>query len=157
MATPTAVDSDDGSADDIFAVAKPVAVESNEERTADLNQKKADEVFEKWMSTDTDFKEYLFEGMGPLKSNGGKVSFLEVMQKFDITKYFREFGTEKYRTISMLARIHFFRMDNAAFQERVFYVAANAQSNRQSRMAFENLEKRTLTQANRDLLRKGII
>ena len=94
MATPMAVDSDDDSADDIFAAAKPVAVESKEERTADLNQK-ADEVFKKWMSTDPYFKVYLFEGMELLKSNGGKVSFLEVMQKFDTTKYFWKFGTEK--------------------------------------------------------------
>ena len=157
LETPVAVDSDDDSTDDIFAVAKPVAVESNEEQVADLN-KKADEVFEKWMSTDPDFNDHLFEGKAPLKfDQDGKVSFLEVMQKFDTAKYFRECGTEKYPTFSMLARIHFSRMDNAAFQERVFSIAANVQSDRQSRMAFEHLEKRTLLQANRDLLRKGII
>ena len=66
-----AVDSDDDSTDDIFAVAKPVAVESNEEQVADLN-KKADEVFEKWMSTDPDFNDHLFEGKPPPKIRSGR-------------------------------------------------------------------------------------
>ena len=79
------------------------------------------------------------------------------MAKFDTRKYYREYATEKYPAISMLARIHFSRMDNAAFQERVFSVAASAQSKNQAAMSFNTLEKRTLLQANRGLIREGVI
>ena len=155
--TPMADSSDDDSVANIFAVAKPVAVRSDEEHTADL-EAKADEVFEEWMTIDPNFKEYLFNGVEPLEfGEGGKVTFLELMQKFDTIKYFQESGTEEYPTISMLARIHFSRMDNSAFQERVFSTAASAQSDRQSSMTFDHLEERTLLQANRDSLRAGII
>ena len=79
------------------------------------------------------------------------------MAKFDTMKFFREEGTEKWPTITILARIHFSKMDNAAFQERVFSTAANVMSKQQGRMAFDHLEKRTLLAQNRDLIRKKII
>ena len=47
------------------------------------------------------------------------------------------FLMEEYPTISMLAWIHFSRMDDSAFQERVFSTAASAQSDRQSSTSLE--------------------
>ena len=81
----------------------------------------------------------------------------ELVAKFDTVQYFCEVGSKKWPTITMLARIHFSRMDNSAFQERVFSTAANVQEKTQNRMAFEHLEKRTLIAHNKQLLRDKII
>ena len=72
-------------------------------------------------------------------------------------KYFKVDGTKEFPTIAILARIHFATMHNAAFQERVFSIASDAQTDKQGNMKFDHLEKRTLLSANRELIRAKII
>jgi hypothetical protein len=81
----------------------------------------------------------------------------ELVTKFDTMKYFREKGAEEWPSITILARIHFSKMDNSAFQERVFSTAANVMSKAQNKMKFEHLEMRTLLVQNKHLIRQQII
>ena len=94
--------------------------------------------------------------MAPLAKEG-KCSFLELMTKFDTMKYFCLTGEKEWPTITMLARIHFSRMDNSAFQERVFSTASKVQGVVQNRMTFDHLEKRTLLAHNKELIRNNVI
>ena len=72
-------------------------------------------------------------------------------------KYFRLKGNVDYPAVTMLARIHFFRLDNAGFQERVFSTASLAMSKSQSRMDFDHLEMQTPLVHNKGMIRDGII
>ena len=100
---------------------------------------------------------YAFDHIKQSIPNEGDVTLLELVAKFDSMKYFREVGRKEWPSITMLARIHFSKMDNSAFQERVFSTAAYAQSKTQGRMKVDHLEKRTLISHNKDLIRDGII
>ena len=127
-----------------------------EETVESNSDTKADEVFESWMKLNIEMHLYVFDPKHPIREKGG-VSLLELVAKFDTMKYFREVGQKEWPSITVLARIHFSKMDNSAFQERVFSTAANAQSKNQARMNVTNLEKRTLIAHNKDLIRDGII
>ena len=82
-------------------------------------------------------------------------------------RYFKENAKERFPSVILLVRIHFSRLDNAGFQERVFSTAANVMMKNQSRMGFDPvindnggasmLEMRTLLAHNRDLIRMCII
>ena len=72
-------------------------------------------------------------------------------------KYYRESGSVKYPSITMLARIHFSTMLNAAFQERVFSTCKNVMGNNQARLDMGHLEMKALLCQNADLIRKDII
>ena len=52
---------------------------------------------------------------------GVKVTIEQVISSFDAMKYFRLKGNVYYPVVTMLARIHFFRLDNAGFQERLCF------------------------------------
>ena len=160
LAIPTEKDSDDDDDDDdddgdilnMTCELEPDDVSTDEDTT----EKDADEVFEKWMSHKVKFSEYLFDPKQPIKAVR-KVKFKEIVAKFDTMNYFRKTGTKDWPTITVLARIHFSKMDNSAFQERVFSTAANVMSKVQNRMDFDHLEMRTLLVQNKDLIRKNII
>ena len=66
-------------------------------------------------------------------------------------------GQEDYPAMTMLARLHFSRLDNSGFQERVFSTAGLAMSDNQARMAFVLMEMRTLLSHNKELIKRGII
>ena len=112
------------------------------------------------MNHKPEFSKYVFEGSPPIEMGGttGKaVNIKELVLKFDTMKFFREEGTKKWPTITLLARIHFSKMDNSAFQERVFSTAANVMTKGQSMMAFDHLEMRTLLAQNKNMIRDGSI
>lgn len=147
---PTEVDSDD---DDVLMMEADLSQDEEVEADSNLNAE-ADEQFDKWMNDEPDWNKFLLDEVPPIKK---PLVLFDVISKFDTRKYYREFATDKYPAISMLARIHFSRMENAAFQERVFSTAGSAQSKNQGSMSFDTLEKRTLLQANRELIRDGVI
>jgi hypothetical protein len=147
---PTEVDSDD---DDVLMMEAELSQDEEVEVDSNLNEE-ADAQFDKWMKDVPDWNKFLLDDVAPINKT---LLIGDVISKFDTRKYYREFATDKYPAISMLARIHFSRMDNAAFQERVFSTAASAQSKNQGSMSFDTLEKRTLLQANRGLIRDGVI
>ena len=147
---------DDDDDDDSLGMVCELVEGSVEDVDSDTSDKNADEVFEKWMSHKVNFSKYVFDSQ-PAMKDSGTVQFKEIVAKFDTMKYFRETGNTDWPTICMLARIHFSKMDNSAFQERVFSTASNIMSKGQSRMAFDHLEMRTLLAQNKDLIRAGII
>ena len=104
---------------------------------------------------DEQYSKYVFDGQPAMKV--GTVGFKDIVASFDTMKYFREGGARDWPTITMLARNHFSKMDNSAFQERVFSTAANVMAKGQNRMQFDHLEMRTLLAQNKDLIRAGII
>ena len=114
-------------------------------------------VFEKWMRVKIVMHKYAFDPINVPIPQEGAVSILELVAKFDTMKYFREAGQVDWPSITILARIHFSKMDNSAFQERVFSTAKNAQEENQGQMKVDHLEKRTLISHNKDLIRDGII
>ena len=124
----------------------------------DLNTA-ASGVFEAWMNDSPKFDDYLFEGAKPLVRNKttGRVTFRELVSKFDTMEYFRESGSVMYPSITMLARIHFSTMVNAAFQERVFSTCKNILGNNQARLDMGHMEMKALLCQNADLIRKNII
>lgn len=119
----------------------------------------ANDVFEAWMRETPKFGDYLFEGAKPLVPNRttGRVTFRELVSKFDTMKYYRVSGSVKYPSITMLARIHFSTMLNAAFQERVFSTCKNVMGNNQARLDMDHMEMKALLCQNADLIRKKII
>merc|ERR1712194_378999 len=119
----------------------------------------ADGIFEQWMEFTPKFGEYLIEGSKPLLSNKttGKVSFGEIVSKFDTRGYFRTHGLAEYPSITLLARVHFSTMFNGGFQERVFSSCKTVMGVDQTRMPMEHLEMKALVYQNADLIRKGII
>lgn len=147
--------------DDMFCMTMPNAPTKTPEDDLEVMNKAADDVLKKWLNDKPDYDKFLFEKVDDIiwkkkrNSETKTVSIFELISKFDTMKYFRESGTKDYPTISMLARIYFSRLDNAAFQERVFSTAANAQSKNQGKMSFDHLEQRVLLQQNRDLIRAG--
>ena len=119
----------------------------------------ADDVFEQWMAASINFGDYLFDKAQPLVANRrtGKVTFRELVSKFDTMKYYRLSGSKEYPSITLLARIHFSTMLTSAFQEKVFSTCKHVMGNDQARMALEHLEKKALLVQNAKLIREGII
>ena len=105
------------------------------------------------------FGDYLVEGSETLVSNKttGKVSFREIVSKFDTRKYYRTSGLAEYPSITVLARVHFSTMFNGGFQERVFSSCSTVMGVDQARMPMEHLEMKALIFHNADLIRQGII
>lgn len=146
---------DDESLDMVCVIGSPPR--SKVDGTEALNRK-ADAELERWMEEKVIFDDYKFENAKPVPREAGQsISFYNLMQRFDTLRYFREKGAEDFPTITLLARIHFSRMTTAAFQERVFSTAKNAQEKNQGRMKFDHLEKRTLLSHNKELIRKKVI
>ena len=158
LATPVEMTDDNAEYDDdiLGMTCQLVADVGAETEDVDLD-KDADEVFDKWMIHTVQFYKYVFDDKSHPLPESGQCSFRELVSKFDTMKYFRETGTKDWPTITILARIHFSKMDNSSFQERVFSTAENVQSKMQNRMAFEHLEMRTLISHNKDLIRNNII
>mmetsp|Transcript_32277 Transcript_32277/g.67858 ORF Transcript_32277/g.67858 Transcript_32277/m.67858 type:complete len:853 (-) Transcript_32277:67-2625(-) len=162
LATPKATamdldedDEEEDDEDDILGMT--CELEANDaDPEEDTTERDADDVFEKWMNHTVKFSKYVFDSQQPMKAVGA-VKFKELVAKFDTMKYYREKGKEEWPTITILARIHFSKMDNSAFQERVFSTAANVMSKVQNRMGFAHLEMRTLLAQNKDLIRQQII
>jgi len=88
----------------------------------------ADAVFEKWMTLSIKFDDYLFDDAKPLVVHRitGKVTFRELVSKFDTMKYYRQSGCTEYPSVTLLARIHFSTMLTSAFQERCFQHASTS-------------------------------
>ena len=127
---------------------------SSVDLTADANK-----VFRDWMENSPKFGDYSFDGVEPLVASRatGKVSFRELISKFDTMKYYRESGSAEFPSITLLARIHFSTMLNSAFQERVFSTCKTVMGNNQARLTMEHMEKKALLCQNADLIRKKII
>ena len=114
------------------------------------------------METDQVSNQFLFDNAERLHETiGSKISIARIISSFDTMTYFRTKGYEDYPTVTMLAQIHFARLDNAGFQERVFSTASLVVSKSQTRVDFNkedsHLEMRTLLAHNNKLIRKGII
>lgn len=133
-------------------VAPPVLEETE---TSNIHNK-ADEVFEEWMNHVVMMHPHSFDSKNPIPKNGN-VSLLELVAKFDTMKYFRDVGKKEWPSITILARIHFSKMDNSAFQERVFSTASNTQRKTQSGMKVDHLEKWILIAHDKELIRGNII
>ena len=119
---------------------------------------KANSQFKDWLEGDQVSNEFLFDKAHELPEVcGEKVTIEQVISSFDTMKYFRLKGNVDYPAVTMLARIHFFRLDNAGFQERVFSTASLAMSKSQSRMDFDHLEMQTPLVHNKGMIRDGII
>lgn len=116
----------------------------------------ADKVVDDWIEDPIKYDKFLYEG-AKLDIASGKVDLISLIGRFDSMEYFRKEGVVKYPTITTLARIHFSRMDNSGFQERVFSTADEAMSSKQGSMSFSHLEMQTLLSHNRELIRKGVI
>ena len=122
----------------------------------------SDTIVTDWLATDQVSNEFLFDKAERLTETIGATLKLEkIISSFDTMKYFRIKGHEDYPAITMLARIHFARLDNAGFQERVFSTATLVMSKSQSRVDFNredsHLEMRTLLAHNKVLIRNGVI
>ena len=158
LATPVATaDNTQDYTDDLLGFTcelAPTEVDGIEEVSDDT---KANDLVDEWIKHSVSFNKHVLYWFNPLPKSGN-ISLLELVAKFDTMQYFRDVGSKDWPTITMLARIHCFsRMDNSAFQERVFSTAANVQGKTQNRMAFEHVEKRTLIAHNKELLREKII
>ena len=102
--------------DDIFGLTYQLVADVGvKTEDVDLN-KYADEVFDKWMIHTVQFYKYVFDDKSHPLPESGQCSFRELVSKFDTMKYFRETGTKDWPTITILARIHFSKMDNSSFQ-----------------------------------------
>ena len=117
---------------------------------------KANDLVDEWIKHSVSYHNHVYNSSHPIPESGN-ISLLELVAKFDTMQYFCEVGSKKWPTITMLARIHFSRMDNSAFQEWVYSTVANVQVKTQNRMAFEHLEKRTLIAHTKQLLRDKIV
>ena len=105
------------------------------------------------------FNDYLIEGATPLVTNRitGRVTFRDIVSKFDTRKYFCSHGLEAYPSITLLAMVHFSTMFNGGFQERTFSSCKHVMGVDQARIPMETLEMKALLYHNADLIRKGII
>ena len=132
--------------------------ESVSSNSGDLTEE-ANAVFEKWMKFTPKFGDYLFDRAEPLKTSkkSGKVTFKELVSKFDTMKYHRESCSVDFPSINLLARVHFLTMLNARFQERVFSTCSFVQGINQGRMGISHMEMKALLMQNADLIRKGVI
>lgn len=148
---------EEDSDDELLNTKVTVGSEDNNDTIAQSLIAEADKVVDDWLKYPVEYNEYLFDGNPKVKVNNNSVDLLDVIANVDSMKFYRTIGAEKYPSIVMLARIHFARFDNAAFQERVFSVADNAMNKRQNRMGFDMLEIRTLLAANKELIRKGVL
>ena len=149
----------DSSSDEEDLVIEAVAViEKNvDENEDELLLQEADRIVDKWMETDQVSNEFLYKGAKKLPDKVGvMVKIEEVFSSFDTMRYFRERGGTEFPTVAMLARIHFSRLDNAGFQERVFSTAKQAQGKDQANMKFDQLEQRTLLAHNKEFVREMI-
>ena len=81
-----------------------------------------------------------------------QVSMKWRVEHMDPMKYFRETGKHSHPSVALMARIHLAKMDNSGFTERMFSAGSGAMGKKQTRMAFDQLEKRTLLYHNRDLM-----
>ena len=122
----------------------------------------ADRIIESWLERDQVSNEFLFDKAPKLPDTvGAEVTIEQVICSFDTMRYFRERGSAQYPTVTLLARIHFSRLDNAGFQERVFSTAKQAQGKDQAQMKFDSLEMRTLLAHNKDfigeMVKKGVM
>ena len=131
---------------------------TNEESEVD-GVAKANEVFDNWMEFNPKFGDYLIEGATPLVPNRatGKVTFRDIVSKFDTRDYFRTHGLVAVPSITLLARIHFSTTFNRGFLERVFSSCKNVMGVDQVRIPMKHLEMKALVYQNAELIRKGII
>ena len=130
--------------------------ETNVETEVDLE---ANKVFDSWINFSPKINDYLIEGATPLVANRitGRVTFRDIVSKFDTRKYFRSHGLEAYPSIALLAMVHFSTIFNGGFQERTFSSCKHVMGVDQARIPMETLEMKALIYHNADLIRKGII
>ena len=99
-----------------------------------------------------------FDGAEKLKTNkSGKVTFKELISKFDTMKYHRESCSSEFPSVNILAKVHFSSMLNAGFQERVFSTCGFVQGMNQGQLTIDHMEMKALLMQNADLIRQGVI
>ena len=93
--------------------------ETNAEAEVDLVAE-ADKVFDSWMNFSPKFNDFLIEGATIIVINGitGRVTFGDIVSKFDTRKYFCTHGFEAYPLTTLMAMVNFSTMFNGGFQER---------------------------------------
>ena len=92
--------------------------------------------------------------MTKLKKNVDVRSIKSLMKSVDVLKYFKKSGLFQFPSVAVLARIVLAKLDNSGYTERMFSAGSNAMSKKQTKMCFENLEKRVVLHHNRDYMRK---
>ena len=99
--------------------------ETNAEAEVDLVAE-ADKVFDSWMNFSPKFNDFLIEGATPIVTNRitGRVTFRDIVSKFDTRKYFCNHVLKAYPSITLLAMVHFSTMFNGDFQKRTFLPAS---------------------------------
>ena len=119
--------------------------ETNEEAEVDLVAE-ADKVFDSWVNVSPKFNDFLIERATPIVTNGitGRVTFRDVVSKFDTRKYFCTHGLVAYPSITLLAMVHFSTMFNGGFQERTFSFCKHVMGVGQARVAMDTLEMKAL-------------
>ena len=147
----------DSSSDEEDLVIEAVAVIEKDVDEDELLLQESDRIVDKWMENDQVSNDFLYKGAKKMPDKVGvMVQIEEVIASFDTMRYFRERGGTEFPTVALLARIHFSRLDNAGFQERVFSTAKQAQGKDQANMAFDQLEQRTLLAHNKEFVREMI-
>jgi len=130
---------------------------NGEEAVEQLLVDESNGIIDRWMSENPVSNKFVYIGSPCLPDKGGNIRIEQVIASFDTMEYYRKEGSIKYPTVTLLSRIHFARLDNAGFQERVFSTAKLVMSKEQSRMEFDMLEMRTLLCHNKSLISAGII
>ena len=78
--------------------------------------REANSIIDKWLDNEQVCNNFLYDGAGKFPELvGAKITIEQVLDSFDTMKYFRMKGNENFPTVTMLARIHFSRLDNAGF------------------------------------------
>ena len=150
-------DSDDEEVEDEDDPVIMLDVDESIDSDNDLTEE-ANAVFDKWMKFTPNFSDYLFDGAEKLKTNkSGKVTFKELISKFDTMKYHRESCSSEFPSVNILAKVHFSSMLNAGFQERVFLTCGFVQGTNQGQIAIDHMDMKDLLMQNADLICEGVI
>ena len=142
-----------------FVVQVQVQVEQEKDGgNVEMLESQANDIIDKWLEKNQISNAYLYDKANLLpQSKDATMKLEQVIASFDTMKYYREKGSIDFPSVTMLARIHFGRLDNGGFQERMFSTASLAMAKEQNRMDFDLLEMRTLLAQNKELIEKKII
>ena len=152
------VDMDCSSDDDELYAFEPEVEKQDDAVALEELYRKSDSLVDAWLKGNQLSNDYLFDKNSKLSlGTGAKLEIKDVVSKFDTMTYFKVKGHIDHPVLCMLARIYFSCLDNSGFQERVFSTAKSAMDKSQSRMAFDQLEKRTLLAQNKRLIIEGKI
>ena len=121
----------------IAAVCKIGFKSDTDDRVSELN-KRADDLLNDWLNDEPKFHKYTYDNAKPLPTEGN-LKLAQLIESFDTMKYFKEVAKNRFPSVILLVRIHFSKMDNAGFQERVFSTASNVMMKNQASMGFEEI------------------